>query len=158
MPGIDGWETIRRLRGLGHTMPLAVVSANAFDKRLENDVGLASEDFIVKPVRVAELLDWLGLQLGLKWTRAEPARKPLYAAAGEIAAPLRWPSAAVLEPLHEAVKLGHVRGVNREIEIIAGGDPAYQPFVAQMRALAGQFHFETMNQILAKASHEPRTS
>ncbi|MBK1687266.1 hybrid sensor histidine kinase/response regulator [Rubrivivax gelatinosus] len=67
MPGIDGWETIRRLRAAGHTMPLAVVSANAFDKKLDNDVGLPGEDFLVKPVRVGELLDWLGARLALVW-------------------------------------------------------------------------------------------
>ncbi|MFY9514579.1 MAG: ATP-binding protein, partial [Rubrivivax sp.] len=73
MPGIDGWETIRRLREAGHTMPVAVVSANAFDKRLDNIVGLPAEDFLVKPVRVAELLDWLGRHLALQWTLAERA-------------------------------------------------------------------------------------
>ncbi|MEX1167766.1 MAG: ATP-binding protein, partial [Hydrogenophaga sp.] len=38
MPGIDGWETLRRLRAQGWGgLPLAIVSANAFDK------GLAAE-------------------------------------------------------------------------------------------------------------------
>ncbi|MCU0969877.1 MAG: ATP-binding protein, partial [Rubrivivax sp.] len=49
MAGIDGWETIRRLREAGHAMPLAVVSANAFEARTDNPVGLAREDFLVKP-------------------------------------------------------------------------------------------------------------
>jgi hypothetical protein len=35
------------------------VSANAFDRGLDNDVGIPSEDFILKPVRHADLLDWL---------------------------------------------------------------------------------------------------
>ena len=38
---------------------VAVVSANAFDKGLDNDVGMRAEDFILKPVRHTELLDWL---------------------------------------------------------------------------------------------------
>ena len=43
MPGIDGWETIRRLRALtkaGHASRphIAIVSANAFDKGMDNDV------------------------------------------------------------------------------------------------------------------------
>ena len=64
MPGIDGWETIRRLHTLGlASVPVAIVSANAFDKGLDNDVGLPPEDFILKPVRHSELLDWLERKL-----------------------------------------------------------------------------------------------
>jgi CheY-like chemotaxis protein len=58
MPGIDGWETIRRIRSKSLTEAhIAILSANAFDKGLENDAGVAAEDFIVKPLRVNELLD-----------------------------------------------------------------------------------------------------
>src|SRR4029434_6347106 len=58
MPGIDGWETLRRVRTqrLAPGASIAVVSANAFDKGLDNDAGIAPEDFIVKPVRLRELL------------------------------------------------------------------------------------------------------
>jgi signal transduction histidine kinase/CheY-like chemotaxis protein/purine-cytosine permease-like protein len=68
MPGIDGWETLRRMRTEG--LPagrVAIVSANAFDKGLENDAGIGPADFIVKPVRHRELLDWLEDRLGLQW-------------------------------------------------------------------------------------------
>ena len=74
MPGIDGWETLRRLRAVGLAeMPLAVISANAFDKGLDNDAGIAVEDFILKPIKVDELLDWIGRRLGLEWVWASPA-------------------------------------------------------------------------------------
>ena len=74
MPGIDGWETIRRLRALGHgSAQLAVVSVNAFDKGLDNDVGLPVEDFILKPVRHSEMLDWLERRLSLTWLESPVA-------------------------------------------------------------------------------------
>ncbi len=72
MPGLDGWATLRAIQTEGLCeAPAAIVSANAFDKALDNDVGIRPEDFIVKPVRVAELLDWLGRRLGLQWIEAE---------------------------------------------------------------------------------------
>jgi CheY-like chemotaxis protein len=41
MPGIDGWETIRRCAPQRLSdAPVAIVSANAFDKGLDNDVGI----------------------------------------------------------------------------------------------------------------------
>jgi CheY-like chemotaxis protein len=75
MPGIDGWETIRRLRAMPRMdkVQVAVVSANAFDKALENDVGISPQDFITKPVRHAELLDWLAQRLKLEWLYTEPS-------------------------------------------------------------------------------------
>jgi signal transduction histidine kinase/ActR/RegA family two-component response regulator len=160
MPGIDGWQTIRRLRAAGHTMPLAVVSANAFDKRLDNDVGLPSEDFIVKPVRLAELLDWLGQRLELVWRVDE---RVVEGVAGPVMAGLEGqagtalPPAAMLSTLKDAVSLGHVRGIGRALDAM-GADPAHAVFVARMRALAGQFRYEVMNDLLTKALHEPRTA
>ncbi len=154
MPGIDGWETIRRLRAAGHRMPLAVVSANAFDKRLDNDVGLASEDFLVKPVRVSELLDWLGSRLALVWTLAE--RPPEPAALPGADAPL--PPSPLLRALHEAVSLGHVRGIGRQLDAIEAADPSHLPFATRMRLLARQFQFDAMNDVLTKALDERRAA
>jgi CheY-like chemotaxis protein len=74
MPGIDGWATVRAIRAQAlSAAPVAIVSGNAFDKGLDNDVGISIEDFILKPVRVNELLDWLGARLQLEWTSAAPA-------------------------------------------------------------------------------------
>ena len=36
-----------------------IVPANAFHKSLENDVSIRIEDFILKPARHSELLEWL---------------------------------------------------------------------------------------------------
>ena len=97
MPGIDGWETIRRLRRLdGTAAKVAVVSANAFDRNLDNDAGVRAEDFIGKPVRHSELLDWLERQLGLRWLESEP---PLPAAVSATAPAWVWPEAASLPAL-----------------------------------------------------------
>ena len=155
MPGIDGWETIRRLRAAGMTMPLAVVSANAFDKKLDNDAGVASADFLVKPVRMVELLDWLGDRLALEWTfAAERAAAPEALPAG----PAATPPAPLLRALHDAVSMGHVRGIGRQIDAIEAADPAHSGFVARMRLLARQFQFEAMNDLLTKALDERRAA
>ncbi|RYF30703.1 MAG: response regulator, partial [Comamonadaceae bacterium] len=118
MPGIDGWETIRRARklGLAHTS-VAIVSANAFDKRLDNDVGIAPEDFFVKPVRHSELLDWLERRLQLRWT-ATPAQ----AAAPTPQAMVR-PAPERLRALESAVGLGYFRGIMNELDAIDSAQP-----------------------------------
>ena len=147
MPGIDGWETIRRLRKLpgAERILVAVVSANAFDKGLDNDVGLPADDFILKPLRHSELLDWLESRLGLQWLEAAPA--------GPVAAPVpieALPAAPALAALLEAAELGFYRGILNKLAQIERDQPGCQPFVIRMRALAQQFQFEVMAQQLGE--------
>jgi signal transduction histidine kinase/purine-cytosine permease-like protein/FixJ family two-component response regulator len=161
MPGIDGWETIRRVRRLEQSdaiaaagpspeARIAVVSANAFDKGLDNDAGVKPEDFILKPVRHSELLDWLERQLALRWTAAEPP------AAAAVPAPVvpaawTWPHPARLRALQEMVQLGYYRGIMAQLAEIESAQPACAGFAAAMRDFARQFQFEAMSRELANS-------
>ncbi len=152
MPGIDGWETIRRVHALqagrGHAQTVAaIVSANAFDKRLENDVGIAPEDFFVKPVRHSELLDWLERRLGLQWTE-HPVAPP----AAPASAVLVRPSAARLRALEEAIGLGYFRGIMTQLDDIDAAEPECAAWTATQRAFARQFQFEAMTRTLTQGA------
>jgi CheY-like chemotaxis protein len=149
MPGIDGWETIRRIRRLAPPAPaIAVVSANAFDKGLENDAGIAPEDFILKPVRHAELLDWLERRLALRWRPEPPPPAPPAAPA----APVVLPRAELLAPLQHAVQLGYCRGVLNQLDAIERAQPECAALAASLRELARQFRFEAIARALAAAA------
>jgi CheY-like chemotaxis protein len=144
MPGIDGWETIRRLRRIDpdHAQ-IAIVSANAFDKGLDNDVGVALEDFILKPVRHSELLDWLERRLALRWLEAaSPMATTLPST--QVPAALHLPGPAMLAPLREAVQLGYYRGILNQLDVMERADAAAKPFCLRMRELAQQFQFDAM--------------
>jgi len=147
MPGIDGWETIRRSRALGlANAAVAIVSANAFDKRLDNDVGITPEDFFVKPVRHSELLDWLERRLGLRWTDSA-AVLPSTPAQSQLVIP----SAERLRALEEAVSLGYFRGIMNQLDAIDAAQPECVAWTATQRALARQFQFEAMSRALTAA-------
>lgn len=149
MPGLDGWQTLAAIRAQGLSQaPAAIVSANAFDRGLENGLGIRPEDFILKPVRVDELLDWLGRQLGLQWRlRASAAAPP--------AAPLAargLPSRASLEQLQAQLQQGHVRGIREQLERMAGETGAEgADWVAELRDLAREFQLQAMSRLVARA-------
>jgi len=157
MPGIDGWETIRRLRELLRHSPhpppsIAIVSANAFDRGLDNDLGIPSEDFILKPVRHADLLDWLERRLLLSWLETPPL--------ATVATPVQpdamvYPERGQREALRELVVLGYYRGILNQLDAIAHDSPHCETFVAKMRELAKQFQFETMLGQLTACANEP---
>ncbi len=139
MPGIDGWETIRQIRRQGLSdAPVAVVSANAFDKGLDNDVGITPADFITKPLRFDELLDWLGRRLALSWT-APPLAPPEPPPAP---ADLVAPPAPALRALRDALQLGWPRGVQRELDALAAAHPQAAAWLAPLRSQAAAFQFD----------------
>jgi signal transduction histidine kinase/purine-cytosine permease-like protein/DNA-binding NarL/FixJ family response regulator len=157
MPGIDGWETIRRLRrmlgDLGVKAPaVAVVSANAFERGQDNDAGIAARDYILKPVRHELLLDWLTEQLSLSW-RLGPERATADRQPAAPVVPVETPPADRLTGLREALQLGYYRGVLQQLDAIEAADAVWRPFCEAQRALARQFQFEAMLRGLARSEN-----
>ncbi|RJP64039.1 MAG: response regulator [Comamonadaceae bacterium] len=145
MPGIDGWETLRRLRARGWgAVPLAIVSANAFDKGLDNDLGHRPQDFFIKPVRRDDLLTWLGQRLSLVWIEDAARALPAETAAAR-AVPA---SRAEIEPLLELVRLGYYKGIVQWLDDWVQRRPEQAAFAQGLRTLAREFRFETIEQQL----------
>jgi hypothetical protein len=116
---------------------------------LDNGLGLPPEDFIVKPVRHSELLDWLERRLALQWLdEVPPVTEPVavVASAKEIA-----PPAADCEALLDLARLGYYRGIVNMLDGWLVAHPASLAFTERMQALARQYQFETMAVQLQKA-------
>jgi signal transduction histidine kinase/purine-cytosine permease-like protein/FixJ family two-component response regulator len=145
MPGLDGWDTLRHIRDEGLTQAaVAIVSANAFDKALDNDVGITPDDFIVKPVRVSELLDWLGRRLGVQWVEAARADVPEPVGPALAAIPEAMPSVEALRSLEDQIHAGYVRGVHKVLDQIAAAEPQCDAFVQRHRQWARQFQLDAL--------------
>jgi CheY-like chemotaxis protein len=145
MPVMDGWEAARILREEhASTVPILIVSANAYDKALENPAGIVPDDFIVKPVNVAELLERIGVRLALDWTMPVLNAAPVPV--------LVYPPAHHLAALREQIALGYIRGVREQLDAI---DPQYAVFTDALRKLAATFDLDAMTVFLdAGALHE----
>ncbi len=153
MPGIDGWATVRAIRERHLSdAPIAIVSGNAFDKGLDNDVGIGTEDFILKPVRVNELLDWLGARLQLAWHEV-PTRE-LSAPAPVPATDWALPAAVHLRTLDELVSLGYYRGIVRKLDEIEALGTEHASFAGHLRGLAQQFQLDAMTRIIRQALND----
>ena len=61
MPGLDGYEATRTLRGKGITTPIVAITAYALEKEdRDKCIQAGCDDYLAKPVRREELLRILG--------------------------------------------------------------------------------------------------
>jgi signal transduction histidine kinase/CheY-like chemotaxis protein len=139
MPGIDGWETLRRMRAMGpHAPHVAMVSANAFERGVDNALGIATEDFFVKPVRHSELLDWLERKLGLVWVYGGAVEPERVSGTGPLP-----PRHALLE-LQSLVQLGYPRGIANQLAQIERQYPACAGFTAALLQLCHSYQLDAV--------------
>jgi CheY-like chemotaxis protein len=64
MPGLDGMETTRRMRALGHTLPIIALTASAMAEDQRRCLESGMSDHVAKPIDTTTLLGVLGRHLG----------------------------------------------------------------------------------------------
>jgi CheY-like chemotaxis protein len=154
MPMMDGWEASYIIRKVHLSeVPIAIVSANAYDKNLENAAGISSHDFMVKPVHVEELLDWIGKQLQIVWMREDekklaPIEVPMVPEPVEII----LPSAQTIQSILDLVNVGYIKGLQQKLDAIEAEDAQYAGFVSLMRQFVAQFNLEAVKNYLQNKS------
>ncbi len=140
-------------------VPIGIVSANAYDKNLENAAGIATGDFIVKPVNVEELLNWLGNKLRLEWV----ANSNIMQGASQYDTnidyvtnyvDLMMPPEKVLDELVALINLGYIKGINGKLDEIALIDASYFAFVELMRKFSSQFQIDLMKNFIQEISKQ----
>ena len=104
-------------------------------------------------MRLEELLDWLGRQLGLHWLTAAPASPA--PAAGIDSQP---PGRAQLQALRDVVNLGYPRGVHRLMDQIEAQSPGCAAWLAPLRSLAHRFEFDRMTPVIQDALDRSETA
>ena len=134
------------------------MSANAFDRRLDNDVGVLADDYVLKPVRGEELLAWLCRVLALDWDSAPGPAKlavavqpPAAAALSASVPPAAVPDVTSLHALAEQVRVGYPRGIHRWLDHIDATEPACAEFTQRLRGLASRFQLDAMASDIAHA-------
>jgi signal transduction histidine kinase/DNA-binding NarL/FixJ family response regulator len=150
MPGMDGWETLRRMRAMAGPSPqVAIISANAFDRGLDQGLGIAAQDFIVKPWRQNELLEWLERRLDLHWLDTPPA--PRAAALTNPQAAWLHPPREALQALHALAQLGYFRGLVNKLLALTQAYPDSAPFLAALEVQVRNYQFEQVSEQLQEA-------
>lgn len=140
MPEMDGWETCHLIRNVHRAkVKIGIISANAFDKNLENTSGITDKDFILKPVNLFELINWIGDRLNLQWIEHQ---QPAELLTDQNAYTL--PSKAQLKELLEMIEMGYLVGVRKLIRDMDEQGVACKQFIDEISKLAGSFQLGPM--------------
>lgn len=140
MPEMDGWETCHLIRNVHKSdVKIGIISANAFDKNLENSSGITDKDFILKPVNLYELIGWIGERLDLQWIESQEEL-----AKASAVTDYALPPAEVLNDLLEMINMGYLVGVRKLIQEIDEKGLACAQFVTEIRQMSEKFQLGTM--------------
>lgn len=148
LPGISGWETAARLRGLAPTeMPIIMASANAQEFHRPDYDKPAHDHFLVKPYRLDAMAEALSALLELSWQwEATGVAPPAGHDSGDLPASAR----THIEQLRELIRIGHVRGIEAEVARLAEVAPEQGRLVTALYAALDEFNLAAMAKLLER--------
>ncbi len=145
MPEMDGWQATHIIRNVhGDDVPVCIVSANAFDRNLDNTSNITANDFLVKPVNLLDLINWIALHLDLEWIYEDTSEKQQL----EIMLEYRLPPMERMVSIINMIQLGYMAGVRSHINEIEAQAEADEAFISKLKKFAESFDLDGMSQFI----------
>ena len=145
MPDMDGLETAGRLRQSGYSLPIVVLTSNAYPSDRVNAINAGCNDFLAKPLQVPELLYKLKLHLGLTWIYQEDEKGIPDKMTRQ--KPDHLPS-DVLEGINAYVRIGDLMGLNQYLTELSQHKPEYRDFTQRILKLSSEFRLVDIKKLL----------
>lgn len=154
MPGMDGLEMIRRIRQSEtlSQIPILVSSASVFESDRYQSLDAGANDFLSKPINMAELLQKLKHHLSLEWIYADGDHdsKDHLANQSDQTGFVLPPSEAIDE-LYALTMKGNMKAILRYLKDLAETNPSLIPFATKVSQLAETFDDEAILVCLDRA-------
>jgi len=149
MPGMDGWQLAAVLRARLPRTPIVMVSADAREGLHRAAAPAAHDGYLVKPVRLQNLLETVGTSLGLTW-RYRSARVVESEQSDALGQGVRLP-ARDRDELCRFAEIGYAKGLSAKLDALAESPEVSAEFIAGMRRLVGDFEFSRIIRLLGQA-------
>jgi CheY-like chemotaxis protein len=161
MPGMDGFEVVRRLRQLPGLQKIVVIatSASAFADDKEKCLAAGCDGFISKPVQAEKLLEQLRLHLGLEWVYEQKDevgkvkdehRNSLQASDVTLHTSIVAPPLEELTSLYELAMMGDIRGIQEQAKRLEQLDEQFVPFSNHLLQFAKGFQEKQILEFVRK--------
>lgn len=125
MPGMNGWELADRIRQTGFSdEPIVMISADASELIGQERDSSPHDSYLIKPIRINELLRTLRQLLGLDWQRDESgAHAPAVKPPPQATLPVARLPARQRNELRRLCEIGHIRGIQARLERLVTEQP-----------------------------------
>ena len=148
LPGISGWDTAVRIRDSMEPDPAIIMaSANAQEFHLPEHHRPVHDHFFVKPYRLDQMAEAIGALLHLNW-KWEAVGEPVSASTTDGEEALSEEARAHVARLLELIRIGHVRGIEAEIGLLASAAPTNETLVRALYAALDEFDLSSMARLL----------
>jgi len=145
MTGIDGIETAMHMREGEHTMPIIILSANAYPTDRMAALNAGCNDFLAKPINVAELMHKLKLYLGLDWLYQPDNQEQISHTESQT---VDTPPSTLLQNCIDYMRIGDLLSLKKELSRLCNDQPQYTAYCDKLMQLANQFRIGEIRKLL----------
>lgn len=149
MPGIDGLETVRRLRALPATQetPIIMVSASVFEEDQAKTLEAGCNAYLTKPIQTEALYEVLQTHLPLRWIYTQEGANGGKAEPTASLAEETLPNAQAKELL-QRIKAGNINRIKQFIGDLENQQCCPQ-LTEQLNDYAARFQLKEMKQLVS---------
>jgi signal transduction histidine kinase/DNA-binding response OmpR family regulator len=167
MPGLNGFEVIKKLRLVPILKQVVVIatSASAFADDQNKCLAVGCDGYISKPVQTKKLLELLRQLLQLEWLYEQPKKSEtsqdnsrslhpsncaLQHCANTYQIALVAPSPVDITTLYELAMMGDIKGIQQQASRLEQLDKQFVPFAQQLHQLAKGFQEKQILEFVRK--------
>tara|TARA_R110001599_G_scaffold162973_2_gene352388 strand:- start:2679 stop:6059 length:3381 start_codon:yes stop_codon:yes gene_type:complete len=149
MPGLNGWETVTKVRKINAFVPIIMVSADAREGNADEDIDIGHDDYLCKPIRLWSLMELVGKHLMLEW-EYKSEDLPVHDKKHTLAELKDLPDSHHLQELLRFSEIGYAKGIQQKLETMKENKQASDEFIEQLENLVNSFQFEQIIEALGR--------
>ncbi len=147
MPGMNGLELVQKLRAMGLLTPVIMISADAQERHDDLEQDRLHADFMVKPIRLRNLLKSISKHIRIQWRYADeaPAVTP---DASHLPPDYSIPDNPAFTRLRAYAEIGYLKGVQEQLQALQADTDSDTALIGHLDFLARHARLERIAQLL----------
>lgn len=150
MPGMTGLELSRKLRDKDINAPIIMVSADAEEHHIQNDLNVAHDAYMVKPIKFQSLYEQLSQLMEIEWTYKDTSAPQLSHSIAPFDKEFDIPNHPIFSELYTYADIGYAKGFKDKMKELNSVDNIDPELIDHLSQLSKQLRYDKIVELLAK--------